>query len=64
MNAPPTDAEIPPPEPAGALVADSEARQRAYAAARRLWAERVGRPYTDDSDARPPPGELDALAEE
>lgn len=39
-------------------------RQKAYAAKRRAWARAVGRPYSRDRDARPPPGELDAAAEE
>ncbi|MBA3812863.1 MAG: hypothetical protein H0X27_14685 [Caulobacteraceae bacterium] len=39
-------------------------RQRAYEARRRAWAKAVGRPYTRDHDPRPPPGELDAAAEE
>ncbi|MGI8839563.1 MAG: hypothetical protein ACR2F8_02060 [Caulobacteraceae bacterium] len=38
--------------------------QRAYAAKRRAWAKAVGRPYTRDRDPRPPPGELDAAADE
>ncbi len=38
--------------------------QRAYAAKRRAWARAVGRPYTRDRDPRPPPGELDAGADE
>jgi hypothetical protein len=39
-------------------------RQQAYAASRRAWAEAVGRPYGDESDPRPPPGELDAEPDE
>jgi hypothetical protein len=49
--------------PAVAMV-EAKRRQAAYAASRRAWAERVGRPYEDRSDPRPPPGELDAAAEE
>lgn len=45
-------------------VARAKERQRAYAAQRRAWAKTVGRPYTRDKDSRPPPGELDADAEE
>jgi hypothetical protein len=43
---------------------EAERRQMAYAASRREWAERVGRPYEVEPDPRPPPGELDAAAEE
>jgi hypothetical protein len=39
-------------------------RQRAYARKRRLWAEAVGRPYVGKPDVRPPPGEVDAEADE
>ncbi len=42
----------------------AEARQRDYARSRRDWAEAVGRPYASKSDPRPPPGELDAAADE
>jgi hypothetical protein len=42
----------------------AEARQRDYARSRRDWAEAVGRPYANKSDPRPPPGELDAVADE
>jgi hypothetical protein len=42
----------------------AEARQRDYARSRREWAEAVGRPYARKSDPRPPPGELDAVADE
>ncbi|MEP6968471.1 MAG: hypothetical protein ABI906_10365 [Pseudomonadota bacterium] len=45
-------------------VALARERQRVYAARRRAWAKAVGRPYTRDHDPRPPPGELDAAAEE
>ncbi|MGI9170703.1 MAG: hypothetical protein ACR2FH_11125 [Caulobacteraceae bacterium] len=38
--------------------------QRAYAARRRAWAKAVGRPYRRANDPRPPPGELDAGADE
>jgi hypothetical protein len=38
--------------------------QAAYAAARRAWAEQVGRPYQEDPDRRPPPGDLDAASDE
>ena len=44
--------------------AEAERRQAAYAASRRAWAEAVGRPYEDESDLRPPPGEVDAAADE
>jgi hypothetical protein len=44
--------------------AEAERRQAAYAASRRAWAEAVGRPYQDDPDLRPPPGELDGEADE
>jgi hypothetical protein len=39
-------------------------RQKAYAAKRRAWADAVGRPYAAEPDLRPPPGELDAEANE
>jgi hypothetical protein len=42
----------------------SERLQRDYEASRRAWAQAVGRPYDDAPDHRPPPGELDAEAEE
>jgi hypothetical protein len=45
-------------------VRDAERRQSAYARHRRAWAEAVGRPYLGDEDPRPPPGELDAEADE
>jgi hypothetical protein len=54
----------PAPVEATAAIADALRRQEAYAASRRLWAEAVGRPYEDTADPRPPPGELDAVAEE
>jgi hypothetical protein len=38
--------------------------QKAYARKRRIWAEAVGRPYVGKPDPRPPPGELDAEADE
>ena len=38
--------------------------QKGYARKRRAWAEAVGRPYEAEPDPRPPPGELDAEAEE
>ena len=44
--------------------AEAEARQAAYAASRRAWANAVGRPYEDDPDPRPPPGEVDAAPDE
>lgn len=50
--------------PAPALAALAEARQRDYARSRREWAEAVGRPYARKSDPRPPPGELDGVADE
>jgi hypothetical protein len=43
---------------------EAQARQAAYAARRRRWAEEVGRPYDPDPDVRPPPGELDAEPDE
>ncbi len=46
------------------LSALAEARQRDYARSRRDWAEAVGRPYARKSDPRPPPGELDGVADE
>jgi hypothetical protein len=54
------------PSPLGAEMTRAEAdrRQAAYAASRRAWAEQVGRPYDSDPDHRPPPGELDAEADE
>jgi len=45
-------------------LAEAERRQAAYAASRRAWAEAVGRPYQDDPDLRPPPGELEGEADE
>ena len=45
-------------------IEEADRRQAAYAASRRDWAERVGRPYDEEPDPRPPPGELDAEAEE
>lgn len=57
------DAHLPPAVPAMSRRRARE-RQAAYAAQRRAWAEAVGRPYTHDSDPRPPPGELDADADE
>ena len=47
-----------------ALAALAEQRQRDYAQARREWAEAVGRPYARKSDPRPPPGEVDGVADE
>ena len=44
--------------------AEAEGRQAAYAASRRAWAEAVGRPYENKQDLRPPPGEVDAAADE
>jgi hypothetical protein len=56
------------PEKAGAPAMSnpktSRRLQKAYAASRRAWAEAVGRPYEVAPDPRPPPGELDAEAEE
>jgi hypothetical protein len=52
--------ETPDPDP----IALAEERQREYARSRRDWAEAVGRPYARKSDPRPPPGELDAVADE
>jgi hypothetical protein len=43
---------------------EADRRQALYAARRRDWAERVGRPYKEDLDLRPPPGELDAGADD
>jgi hypothetical protein len=43
---------------------EAERRQAAYAASRRAWAEAVGRPYEEKPDLRPPPGEVDAAADE
>jgi hypothetical protein len=55
--------ETAPVEPA-ALERRARRLQKAYAAKRRAWAEAVGRPYLSEPDVRPPPGELDAEAEE
>jgi len=53
------------PAPAATeIMAQAIERQKAYAARRRVWAKAVGRPYTRDKDVRPPPGELDAAADE
>ncbi len=49
---------------ASAAVARAADLQATYAASRREWAERVGRPYQDDPDRRPPPGALDAEPDE
>ncbi len=38
--------------------------QKAYEHSRREWAQAVGRPYDGDPDLRPPPGEVDAIAED
>jgi hypothetical protein len=38
--------------------------QAAYEDQRRRWAQAVGRPYHGDPDLRPPPGEVDATAED
>jgi hypothetical protein len=54
------DAPIPTPMPRS----EAEARQAAYAARRRAWAECVGRPYEQETDPRPPPGKLDAGPDE
>ncbi len=43
---------------------EADRRQAVYAARRRDWAERVGRPYKEELDLRPPPGELDVGADE
>jgi hypothetical protein len=50
--------------PSAISTAEAESRQAAYAAKRRAWAEQVGRPYNEEPDLRPPPGELDADADE
>jgi hypothetical protein len=50
------------PDPA--LAQRARRLQAEYAASRREWAQAVGRPYDGDPDLRPPPGELDAAAEE
>ncbi len=50
--------------PPHTLASLAEARQREYARSRRDWAEAVGRPYGRKSDPRPPPGELDGVAED
>jgi hypothetical protein len=47
-----------------AVVARAARLQSAYAVRRRAWAEQVGRPYQEDPDRRPPPGELDAAPDE
>jgi len=61
-----TESAVAPDAPgAGVLtLAEAERRQAAYAASRREWAERIGRPYEDEPDVRPPPGELDVDADE
>jgi len=46
------------------LAERSQQLQKAYKAKRKSWAKAVGRPYDGDADPRPPPGELDASAEE
>jgi hypothetical protein len=51
-------------EPKAASLAEAQRRQAAYVAKRRAWAERIGRPYADECDPRPPPGEVDAAADE
>ncbi len=54
----PTETMAPP------LAESSSRKQKAYARKRRAWAAAVGRPYEDERDLRPPPGELDAAAED
>jgi hypothetical protein len=65
---------VPPTSPAGdgldpeadhaEAMKRAQQRQAQYAARRRDWAERVGRPYHADADQRPPPGELDVADDE
>ena len=52
------------PQNSAMTIEEANRRQAAYAASRRDWAERVGRPYEEEPDPRPPPGELDAEADE
>ncbi len=56
------------PDTAGAraesLAERARRLQTAYEDSRRLWAQVVGRPYESDPDVRPPPGEVDATAED
>jgi hypothetical protein len=52
------------PQNSAMTTEEANRRQAAYAASRRDWAERVGRPYDEEPDPRPPPGELDAEADE
>ncbi len=60
----PTIDDHPEDEARPMTLAEAARRQAEYAASRRDWAERVGRPYEDRPDRRPPPGELDAATEE
>jgi hypothetical protein len=53
-----------PQSPFADTIRRASRRQKAYAAQRKAWAEAVGRPYAGDPDLRPPPGELDAEANE
>jgi len=52
------------PAPLAQTEEQARRRQKAYARKRRAWAEAVGRPYLPEPDVRPPPGELDAEADE
>jgi hypothetical protein len=52
------------PTSQNSLVERSQRLQKAYQASRKKWAKAVGRPYHGDTDHRPPPGELDAEADE
>jgi hypothetical protein len=56
--------DLPEDSTAAMAVGEAQRRQAIYAASRRDWAERVGRPYEDAPDRRPPPGELDGTDEE
>lgn len=52
------------PSPFAQTEEQARRRQKTYARKRRIWAEAVGRPYRHEPDVRPPPGELDAEADE
>ncbi|MBV8681494.1 MAG: hypothetical protein JO111_01370 [Caulobacteraceae bacterium] len=52
------------PKSQNTLFETSQRLQKAYQASRKKWAKAVGRPYDGDTDHRPPPGELDAEADE
>ncbi len=64
MSARMLDPEDPERDITARLTADADRLQGVYAASRRAWAERIGRPYEEVADSRPPPGEVDAEADE